>query len=416
LTGDLKGLGDGLGQKMKPGTNIKTISKLSVLGGFMVAGGAHGAELLPSPPPPLANNPPFLRLGGFELTPRAISQTMFDDNITIRSIDRRSDIIFSVAPGFSIGTPQEDAGLLPGLLLDYQPQYNAYMKYDEFNSLEHRLNFDTTFPTPKLKLEAHHAFTDTTSASVDVGNLVNLVLHQTTLQSEYELTPKTSVELNLAQDIVDSSRTAQVINSTTRSIEQWFNHYLTQKFSYSAGLIAGLREVEQSSDQTFERLMLRGRYFLSDKLVARATAGIEFRQTKGGFDSVLPRFQTITTWMPADRTTVSMEAFHIERNSLVLREQNYISTGISLEVSQRITDKLRTSLKGTYSHIKYVPLTSAVTGARTDLYGTIALRADYALTEQWRLGAFYEFRDDNSTNPNFTFDNNRLGLTASWQF
>jgi uncharacterized protein (PEP-CTERM system associated) len=124
-------------------------------------------------------------------------------------------------------------------------------------------------------------------------------------------------------------------------------------------------------------------------------------------------------YRPEERTDLALSAYRQDRSSLSLINENYTVTGLDLAVRRALTDRITVGISGGYSFTDYYSTTKGQTSDRQDNYWRVQVSVDWRILEQLSLGAFYQYRHDNSsgsTSSRFTFSNNQVGVNLAYRF
>jgi hypothetical protein len=350
----------------------------------------------------------------FDVRPRVAGRVMYDDNITIRSAHRREDVIWMFSPGLSLTAGDAFGRDSKLLVLDYSPAFHLFTDYSEFNSIDHVARVSGIVPFARLTLGATHTFQQLSGEVIDVGNRVDRRVFHTVLSSRYELSEKTSFEINGRHTRSDYQRH---IDSTDWGNDNWINYQIFPKLSLGLGASFGWIEIERNPDQTYQRAMLRALYQITGKIDLNASAGGEWRQydddTPGSF---APVFSMGAGYRPRDGTSLSLQAQRQVQHSVFLGGHNYISTGLAGTVRQRFLEKYFASVGASYYNLNYRAARAGVVADREDDYFLIRTALESQLTERWRAALFYSYRENTSNRERFAFTKNQIGLESSWAF
>ena len=122
------------------------------------------------------------------------------------------------------------------------------------------------------------------------------------------------------------------------------------------------------------------------------------------------------SYQPFDGTTVGVDAYQRDQNSIAISGQNYTSTGVNLFVRQRFFQKYFVTLSAGYESIRYRFTVAGGPPAREDESFFTRNSVNWSITEKWTVGLFYQYRQRNSSDPVFDFKNNQVGLHTSYSF
>lgn len=326
-----------------------------------------------------------LSLGPLDLHPRVTTGVVADDNLLLTSMNQESDLIWSVQPGIQ-AVMGDDAALInardqggnafwftpgslivqppeawPGKLfvLDYSPDFKYYDQYTAYNSIDQLATVSLLWPMDKLILGFRQDYQLQKATIIEANQIATTETISTALSAAYQFGDKTSMESDFRR-ISNSYDQPGLIGYTEYNTEDWFNCQLTESMPVSLGMKAGYDAVAAShQDQTYEQLLARVRYFFTEKLTFDASIGGEVIQYENGEpDTFTPVFTLTGSYHPAERTTVSLTGTRQEYAN-IFYGYNYTSTGVTLGVSQGITDRFTADASVGYSIFDFQPITSA---------------------------------------------------------
>ena len=136
----------------------------------------------------------------------------------------------------------------------------------------------------------------------------------------------------------------------------------------------------------------------------------------GGSYGPIPIFSLGASYQPFDATSISLQAYRSDQNSIAFAGENYTTTGFSLTVRQRFFQKYFVTLSGGYDNFSYRSVVANGAAVREDNYFFIRSAADWAMTRKWSIGAFYQYRQRDSDLTVLSFDNNQVGLQMRYSF
>ena len=373
----------------------------------------------------------FLNVGPFSVRPHFYGAAYYDDNITLDRSNKREDLAWKFAPGvlFGLGEFRGDKGTF--LSLDYTATGNVYSKYDDFNSLDHYVIMSGAWKMSKLTLGLSQSYEIANGKQVEASGFVEQESYITQLTSKYELSEKTSFDLNGRQSIIHSETVIlngpdEKLNSINEwLVEGWGNYKATDKLTAGVGATVGWRDIRgytaaPTPNQTFQQLLTRAHYEVTEKVDAFGSIGLQFSQFQDGDDKG-PTFifDLGGSWQPLERTSVALEAYRRDVPSYVLNARNYDLTGFRATVRQLFLEKYIASLVVGYEHSDYTETDSSGTGNgvdRVDDYFFVKPVLEYQFNERLNVGAFYLFRTKDSDDDAYDYSNNQAGLYCNYRF
>jgi hypothetical protein len=375
----------------------------------------------------------FLEAGPISVRPHLYADTYYDDNITLASSARLDDWVWRIMPGalFGVGEFRGDKGTY--VSLDYTLGGNIYTDHNEFNAVDHHVIASGGWKLSKLTLGLSQSYTIENGKQIEAGGFVEQESFVTLLTSKYDLSEKTSVELNGRQSIIHSEEkrigepNPELVSINEWVTEAWGNYKVTEKVTAGVGATLGFRDTQShetpipdfvdSPSQVFEQILARGLYHMSEKVDLMGSVGLQFSQFQGGDDKGPDFvFNLAGSWHPLENTYATLEAFRHDVPSYIYNGRNYTVTGFRASVKQLLLEKYTASLATGYEYSDYTETADANVIDRTDDYYWIRPGFDYTINERWMVGIFYQFRTKSSSDPNFDYHNNQAGLYSNYRF
>ncbi len=383
----------------------------------------------PSPPPideGRAVSPNVRRLH-YEL--KLDLRTAYDDNILLSARRKIGDFNTRIDPSIALSLGDQ-SGEANRLHFQYNPDIVLFFDHSEFDTLQHVIHLDGQSNLGRLKLglsedaqflngtdvnQATNTGTFVNAVNLDVRGQPDVNTFDTQLTAAYDLTGKTSLSGAFQWSISDYS---QFISSERISGSLYFNYIYGPKLTIGAGGLVGSELVDgPTTDQTFEQINVRASYELTGKLMATGSFGIEIRQfDTGRGDYVSPVFELGIDYTPFDGTIFNLSGSRRTTNSASLAGQDFTSTQLTASVRQRLFQRFFVSLTGGYQNQTYFGTTGATSSARDDNYYFIQPAIDVKITRYWYGGGFYLHRQNESSASSFSFNENQVGVRATFTF
>lgn len=362
----------------------------------------------------------------FGLTIRAV----YDDNIFLTNTNKVDDWYFAIEPRLTVGFGDIEGRNENYIRLDYMPSIILYADHSNEDAVSHLIELEGQYRFSRLTLSLFqgvyildgtnlNSIVDTTGlfANLDTSTFTRLNLFTTRLRANYELTAKLFLTGEVDGWIYDYPD-AGFISSEMISGGLYINYVVTPKLTLGVGGTFGYNWVDDPSvDQTFEQANFRINYQVTGKLGLSASAGVEFRQFDDHRDDyVSPVFEIGAIYQPFDGTTITLAAGRRILNSGVFEDQNFATTYIVGRFQQRLFRRVYLGLAGGYENSDYFATTSGVNAPRNDDYFFVSPSIDVLITRWVSVGAYYLHREDNSNIDFFSFDNNQVGVRATFRF
>lgn len=397
---------------------------LCILYSFLSAGFAaevaaplEVAPLVPVSPfaEPEEARPGLLRLGVFEFFPRISASVIYDDNIEIRPTNEEDDLIWAVAPAVSF-VASEGGEAAKSIVIRYSPRFVFFTDHDEHNTVGHEGRLAAVWPMARLTLGASQSYSRSESGVTDVGDRIEQRAYNTALTSAYEVSEKTLFQVNAGLAI---SEFDDLNGARTYSNNDWFNYQVTTRIRLGLGGAFGYVDVDLGPNQVYEQALARAIYAFTDKVNFQASVGGEWRQYRGdtpASDRFAMVFNVAGNYRPVEGTTITLEGHRQNQVSAIFANQNFIATGGSVALRQRMFEKLAGTVVAGYDHADYHASIAGVTATRADDYYSVRVALDVNLRERWTAGVSFLYRKNASNIGAFDFDNRQIGVHASWSY
>lgn len=380
-----------------------------------------------------------LRLGPVDLFPHAGASLTYDDNVLISSRNQISDEVWSLSPGITAAIGDVSTAI-PGqvtidrlrnllyysladesskprrfLGADYTPSVNLYTEHDQYNNVDHSVQLSGGYNFSRLTSELDFDFLHGQIKDNGVGDLVTLGTYAAALRNTYQLSERSTIEVNgdfWNYDYDDPRFQGYWDFRNT----DWFNHQLGEKLSGGVGIALGYLEPTQDPSQTYEQALVRGVYRLSGKIYFNAYVGLECRQFKTDApDSLNPVFTISGIYEPRETTALTLEAHRREAAS-PYSGYNYTQIGFRAGVRQGLFNRLFANLTGGYDQIQYNETTGTTSLNRADNLVYIQTSLDYEFNPHWTATLFYNYHQDASNVPIYDYSNNLVGARFVWRY
>lgn len=381
--------------------------------------GVRSAELITTQverPPDLLTPPPshqgLFHLGMFEFIPQMAVGMTYDDNIFATPTNTVEDFIWTIAPGLTaVASDPRDGKLFS---VTYIPSFVFYTENPEENNVGQVATLTATLPVNRLTLGLDGSASIQQSAVQGTGQLIETRTYMGQATSRYTFSGRTSFELNGGVRVQEGDT---LIGNTTWDITDWLNYTNSARLTLGVGTSFNYQTVENAPNQTFEALLFRAIYTVSQRLVLRAVAGPEWRQYDGArSDTVYPFVTVGATWQIGDHTTVNFDAVGRVQASLDETGQNYYQAMFRLYLIQHLTEKLSATVGGGYEHDEYYSVVSGIPSDGPVDMVTLGASLNYQIRPRWSAGIFYNYRDSNGNATINSFTDNQAGIQSSWRY
>ncbi len=295
---------------------------------------------------------------------RVDSRLTYDDNIFINRLNPQSDLIFALSPTiaagigdvrpefrrlgldtFSPAVVDEAYDPRSFLFARYTPTVTIFFDHDGEDALDHDAAVEARWEQAYLTLGSETRFLTLSDPDIDVGGRVRRSIFSQDFTGLYDYSDRTSFQFRLAGSI---RHYPHQIDSQEVLMQNSVNYRIGARTVVGLGLTLGWLHVEDSGDQPYEQVLLRGRYHLSEKIDLYANAGIEIRQFEHREDRVEPVFQAGVTYQPWDQTALTLGLGRRVENSAGSPGFDVISTEVSFDARQRFAGTFYVGFVGRY--------------------------------------------------------------------
>ncbi|RFC42534.1 MAG: hypothetical protein DVB28_001841, partial [Verrucomicrobia bacterium] len=226
----------------------------------------NSAELLSAPIPPglpqnfPSDSSPFLfsrlsepqdlyqlrRKGPFLFSFNLNSSAVFDDNVSLRQSDKKSDIQIGIGPSARFQLGSDDSKLRLGA--NYSGTASWFMSTPKQRSFEQNLSVGGEWTGSRLKTALRLGLQSNHNGSLDAGARVGSTVSYAGATVSCRLGGKTSADLGA--DITKASYSS-LLESREYRTQQYLNYQYSPKLQIGLGTTQGLSEAESSSRQTY---------------------------------------------------------------------------------------------------------------------------------------------------------------------
>jgi hypothetical protein len=279
-------------------------------------------------------------------------------------------------------------------------------------------------------LSLSQSYLDTTQPLIETGTQVEQEAYATAINAAWQMNGKLALQLAVNQNF----RFAEEMgfsNLREWTTADWLNYQFLPQFGAALGVTGGYDAVSLGSDMPFEQGLARIVFQPGSKLRLTVMAGAEDRQfVHPSAPSLLePIFNASAFYQVCEGTAVTLSASRSVTPSFYGNEVNVIS-GVTGDIRQHIVRNLYFGISGGYStepftSIEAAPLPPFFAGnpTRTPLAVT---RNDTRTFAQFRLSTtfrthltgsiFYMISDNASSQANFNYSGNQVGLELSYRY
>jgi hypothetical protein len=355
-----------------------------------------------------------LQCGPFDIHLNAEASLVYNDNIYLQQTHPVSDLIGTLSPHLAIGAGDYLQKEESWLAIDYSPSFIFFANHSGNDTVDQdgRLNFEWRPACWTFGLK--QGYQRNSGPVIEAGARLSRSIYDTNIYIKYDLSPKTTFELDGDQSVNDYEQPAFSFNLWTTS--GWMDYWVTPKIRLGFGATGAFLDIAQNPNQTYQQGLLRAEYDVTENAAIRGSAGGELREfqsrRKNRFNGV---FSLGGTYQPCENTTLLLDAYRRDESSLIAIEENYTVTGFSAGICQLIADKYALTLTGGFDHSNYYTTTPG--GSVDSSYNYVFVRSgiDWHMSDEFTLGLFYQFQENISSGTS-AFTNNLTGFNLAYHF
>ncbi len=357
----------------------------------------------------------------------------YDDNVFIQRVNRVSDEYFGITPIAVVtwGKPLSAADTLTGmvsrflrpvdpneigdsLLLRYSPTALFFVHHADENTFNEDVTLEGRLRTEKTLFDFEARYQTLSSPDVDVGNRITRSVYSAYGDLTYSLTNKTSVESRLD---FDHTSYEGGLNFTDIGERVTLDYKVLPKTTIGLGVSAGYTNVEDGSDQVYERGLVHFHYIPTQKITLDLLAGVEVRQVSGGQTRTTPYFEFNASYQVRESTALLLTASRKTEPSAIFQGQDIDDTVVEGNIRQLLFQKVFLTLGGGYQHSNYVDagITNGLAD-RTDNLAYFGVSAATDITKWCSLRMDYRYQENLSSQDTFTFRRNVADIQVNVQF
>ena len=355
---------------------------------------------------------------------------VWDDNIFISHTNKVSDYYFAIEPMITVGIGDIAGRNKSYLRLDYMPSAILFVDHSDQDSFNQLISLTGGYSSGRLTLTLYqtvailesanfNSFFDTTGlwANTDASGPTRMNWSYTRLTANYQLTGKISLQAEFDAPIYAYLGDGNVSDYTVSGGLYLYYNWLP-KLSVGIGGTFGYTWVDEpTTNQSFEQINLRLNYAWTAKLSLYASGGVEFRQFDGNrntYDS--PVFEIGVSYNPFSGSYLSLAAGRRIYTSGYVDNQDFGATYVAARFQQRLFRRIYLGLGAGYENSNYIATDRDVSATRNDDYWFIEPSVDVLINRWLSAGVYYLHRESSSNEDFFSWEDNQVGVRATFRF
>jgi hypothetical protein len=393
---------------------MKATTTLFATGAAMAAGLVNGSA---------QDAPPLFKVGSVDVRPHATYSLVYDDNIFLEHkqlaipgrgrAGRDHDWINTFTPGLKLNAGDSAQRQSAYFSANYEAIFQKFSVNSGADAIDQNALVEMGGKFNRLSLSLAQTFSRQSSpdnAVFAANGRVRRANYGTTLNSQYELSEKTTLGLDLANNIADYA--APLVDSTDRSANLYMDYQVLPKVKMGVSGGIGYLQVEgNAANHNPNSVVYNGRVRLDWKATEKVSI----------IGRVGLAFDVEANWRAAERTQLALKGSRGRRVSNAFGAQQNEETSIGLSLRQGLLDAVSLTVDGGYTLAHYEVATSAVAVAgavRDDQYVFVKPALSYRFLERAQASIYYQYRrnDANLISNANDFYNNQIGLELSYRF
>jgi hypothetical protein len=375
---------------------------------------AAGASFAPT-------GPPLVTWGPVAVYPHLLYALTYGNGIEAQPGVNSTTLVNTVSPGVLLEMGAH-------WILDYSAGLAFYSNpvFKDTTSQRVILTGGTTYGNWALNFS--QSYVNSTEPLVETGTQLGIEAFATVLDAIYQMNDKMSLQLGLNQNF----RSAEELNDLHEWITaDWLNYQFQPQLSAALGVTGGYDEVSLGSDMPFEEALGRVFFLPGSKLRLMLVGGLEERQFihPGAPSFFGPVFSASALYQVLEGTSVTISANRTVLPSFYGDEIN-VTTGVAAVVQQQIVGKTHFAITAGYTSEPFtsivpgpvppgfenLPIHNDLTLVRTDSRYYASFRLSTLFSPRLTGSIFYLITDNISSQANFSYSGNQVGLDLSYRY
>jgi len=343
--------------------------------------------------------------------------TYYDSNIFIASDGERGDFVTLIKPYI---TYESNPGNLSNQTHEfgvyYSPEFQLFASTDSENAINQSAQAVYRYTGDHSFFNISHRFRESEGANIDIGNRASL-LRQVTL-------------INGGLEFADDYQWLYGGKQNLRYYDRQNDRHDWQLYSFlmkevarnlqlGVGARGGWVDTALSSNQTYQNILGRLIWTVTNKLRFDFEAGVDMRQFDGLF--AIGDYSTFTyraqfIWDIFDDTNLALSTYRRTISSSGINSANYDNTGVRAELTQRICDQVSAQMGAGYENADYY---STVTNNQVGLkFNYFFLRPAllWSPSENIFFEFYYRYSNNNADIAIRDFDRHQTGIQTTIEF
>lgn len=359
-----------------------------------------------------------LTVGPFNIYPKLFYGLYYGDGIQIAPGQQVRTASHVIAPGVFLSMGNH-------LTVDYTATKTVYISERVRDTFDHavRLGWGTRYEDWIFKVEQR--YDSSSSPLLETASQTERELYQTVFRIYKPFSSEMAWESEIHQNfqfleqplIIPPPPQGLQRNSREWNTLNWLNYQLWPGANIALGPGIGHISADPGTDMTYEKLMARVRWKLTDKVYIVAQGGGEnwqFANSPVG-DQLNPTYMTMLQYSPVDTTWLGLMYEH-RMNPSYFEGLVTESSIARVFLQQRLLEKLKVIVGAQYGEIEYQKsAANAIEG--TDNYYSVETRLVTPFIGRGTISALWSFGRNSSSRPGgYGLQTSQIGLEVQYQF
>jgi hypothetical protein len=362
--------------------------------------------------PALPQDPSAERPAGLEIS--AAVAAAYDSNIFLSRNNAEGGMVYRISPAvaYKRGDAKEGAGGF--MKFAWRPAAVIYGKAASGSRVDHDAALTAGWRGQAATVTYTGGLRKAGDATADTGRQTDRLESANEVRGAWLANEKVSVELAAGQSGMNY-RNDGLYDSQNIYGEAAVRYAYSPKTAVGLAYRVGSLRVESAPNQETRRIAGTIDWQPRQKIRVNLLGGLERRKTANGPD-VNPVAEGRVEWDAADGTTLYLSGYRREEASAFLAGQNYSTTGLTAGIAQRLGGNWTAKLEGGRESVGYKRVDGAGASGRNDIIWFLRPALEYKFSDNLDMSLFYRISADDSSSPDFGYDQSVTGAEFNYKF
>lgn len=340
-----------------------------------------------------------------------VTSLAYDNNIFQSATDETGSLVAQVEPSIGWTVGERDKAWFR---IAYEGAAIWFFSRSEDSRIDNRVVAEGGITKRNVVLAYSARWARLGSPSADIGGQSDRIEYGGQIAATYAPKGKLSYRVFAERSVVDQVEPAFFdFFQSSGGIAAQYRY--SPKTEVELAYRLGSAEVDGSGSQTFHRLGLQALWRPRSKLNLSLEGGFEYRNYESG-SGFEPYLAARVDWNPRAKTAVYLEAYRRVEASAAVEGENFNLGGFRAGVTQQLRDGWSAGFEIGRETADYFGVTGAAESGREDVITFVRPSLRYALNEDSELVLVYQWSRSDSTDPDFGYDNQQLGVSMNYRF